>query len=545
MDVSVFSVRETEQNKDKIIVQQCDEILMLKSEITFLKESVFQLKKMIFGSKSEKFDPNQEELDLGLNEIIFESGQNGDDSDEPENVIPIKKRKPNNRRTLIPENIRTTVEVIRPAEVEANPEKYRQVGEAEEKKSIHYQQSEFYLIIQKFPNYLPITANEDAEQKTFLQAKRPPCLLEKSVLSPSLLAHVITSKFHDHLPFDRLSNIMTRRQGITFPANTLCNWGNVAAETLQPLYNLIAGDIVDSKQINIDETPVRYIVKRKNGQEEVSSKGCKEGFFWVYQNDQAGVLYDWATERKIDSLQKILNVDGRKHTGFIQADGFIIYDNFVTENKGVILGGCWVHARRYFVKATDGKDVTPATRDANVILKYIRKLYQNEHKFKEWIDQSDHPPEAIIYYRRRYNRELMKELRAKLHGFKPQHLPKSYMGQALTYAHNQWVKLCRSNKYSITLDNNRAENAVRPLKLGVKNWLFIGREDTGWRSAVIFTIIENVRILGYDPYEYLEWVFELLPGKTNQDDLRPLLPKAWAEKKEKQKALAEKDRLAS
>ncbi len=104
------------------------------------------------------------------------------------------------------------------------------------------------------------------------------------------------------------------------------------------------------------------------------------------------------------------------------------------------------------------------------------------------------------------------------------------MGKALTYAHNQWVKFCRSNKHSITLDNNRAENAVRPLKLGVKNGFFIGREDTGWRSALIFTIIENVRILGYDPYEYLEWVFEKLPGKTNQDDLRPLLPKAWAKK---------------
>jgi hypothetical protein len=184
---------------------------------------------------------------------------------------------------------------------------------------------------------------------------------------------------------------------------------------------------------------------------------------------------------------------------------------------------------------------------------------------KEWIDQSDHPPEAIIYYRRRYNRKLMKELRAKLHEFKPQHLPKSNMGKALTYAHNQWVKLCRTNKHSITLDNNRAENAVRPLKLGVKNclahsamlvssppppsgrdknvhWLFIGREDTGWRSAVIFTIIENVRTLGYDPYEYLEWVFGKLPGMTHQDNLRPLLPKAWVEGKEQQKAQAEKDR---
>ena len=542
----------TEQNKDEIIAQQRDRILMLESEVTFLKESVFQLKKMIFGSKSEKFDANQEELNLGLNEIIIKSGENDDDSDEPENVTPIKKNKNNTRRTLNAENLRTTIEVIKPKEVEANPEKYRQVG-MDEKRTIHYSQSEFYQTIQQFPKFVLKNEGANTEQKPFLQAKRPPCLLEKSVLSPSLLAHVITSKFHDHLPFDRLSNIMTRRQGITFPANTLCNWGNVAAETLQPLYNLIAEDIANCKQINIDETPVRYIIRRKNGQEEVGAKGCKEGFFWVYQNDQVGVLYDWATERKIDSLQKILNKNGVKHTGFIQSDGFIIYDNFAAENKGVILGGCWVHGRRYFIKATEGKEETPSTKDANLILKYIRELYRNEHKFKKWIDQSDHPPEAIIYYRRRYNRELLKKIRAKLHEFKPQHLPQSNMGKALTYAHNQWVKLCRTNKYSVTLDNNRAENAVRPLKLGVKNWLFIGREDTGWRSAVIYTIIENVRILGYDPYEYLKWVFEQLPTKTNQDDLRPLLPKAWVAAKEKQQALAEEktkqddqsDRLAS
>jgi len=513
---------------------------MLESEITFLKESVFQLKKMIFGSKSEKFDANQEELNLGLNESVIESVENGEDSDTPENIIPIKKKKRNNRRTLNSENLRTTVEVIRPDEVNANPDKYRQVG-MDEKKSIHYRQSEFYQTIQQFPKYVLINEDADAEQKTFLQAKRPASLLEKSVLTASLLAHIITSKFHDHLPFYRQSKIMDRRHYVLFPANTLCNWANVAAETLEPLYKILGEDIADSKQINIDETPVRYI-KRKNGQEEVSSKGSKEGFFWVYQSDAVGVLYDWATDRKIGSLQKILNKGGREHIGFIQSDGYIIYDNFAAENKGVNLGGCWVHGRRYFVKATDGKEVTPATRDAKLILQYIRKIYQNESKFKEWIEQSDHPLEAIVYYRRRYNRELIKELRAKLHEFKPQHLPKSNMGKALTYALNQWVKLCRTNKYSITLDNNRAENAVRPLKLGAKNWLFIGREDTGWRSAVIFTMIENVRILGYDPYEYLEWVFGKLPGMSNQDELRPLLPKAWVEEKERQKALTEKDR---
>ena len=91
------------------------------------------------------------------------------------------------------------------------------------------------------------------------------------------------------------------------------------------------------------------------------------------------------------------------------------------------------------------------------------------------------------------------ELRAKLHQLQKHHLPKSSMGKAVSYALNQWHKLCLAVKHSPTLDNNAAENAVRPLKLGAKNWLFIGGEDTGWRSAIIYTLVENCRILGHDP----------------------------------------------
>ncbi len=97
------------------------------------------------------------------------------------------------------------------------------------------------------------------------------------------------------------------------------------------------------------------------------------------------------------------------------------------------------------------------------------------------------------------------------------------MGKAVGYALNQWHKLCLANKHSPTLDNNAAENAVRPLKLGAKNWLFIGGEDTGWRSAIIYTLVENCRILGHDPYAYLKWVFETAPvlAKSDYENLLP------------------------
>ena len=107
-------------------------------------------------------------------------------------------------------------------------------------------------------------------------------------------------------------------------------------------------------------------------------------------------------------------------------------------------------------------------------------------------------------------------------------MPKSDLGQALAYARGQWSALSPCFEDGrIGVDNKPVENAIRPTKLGAKNWLFIGGEDTGWRSAVVYTFVENIRRAGRDPYPYLKWLFERLPGKTNQDDLRPLLPAAW------------------
>ncbi len=111
---------------------------------------------------------------------------------------------------------------------------------------------------------------------------------------------------------------------------------------------------------------------------------------------------------------------------------------------------------------------------------------------------------------------------------KRKHLPKSKLGKAAYYALNQWEKLIIFQHHGeIDIDNNSVERAVRPTKLGAKNWLFVGGEDTGWRSAVLYTLIENCRILGHDPYAYLKWVFEKLPVTTNQDDLTQLLPSGW------------------
>lgn len=496
---------------------QANTIAQQRVEIRILKEKIDYILRQLYGSKSEKLDPAQLELLLNGEESA-QIPESVEEETEAQNIISIKRKKrSNNRQPRLPDNLPTTKETIIPDEVTANPKAYRRVGEEiSQRLNVEPARYSRHLIIR--PTYL----KRDETTQNFLTAALPPCLLEGSLLTPSLLAHILTGKFNDHLPFYRQSQIMDRRHGIKITRATLCNWAELGASTLQPLYNLIAGDIRNSPRLNIDESPVDYL--------DPGTGSTTQGYFWVYRSAEAGVLYDWQLGRAHTCLDNILTNGDETFTGTIQCDGYSAYQTWGGKHKKVILTGCWAHARRKFTEAL------PHTQDAALILQYIQKIYHRENKYKQWIEQNAHPPEAIIYYRRRYNKKLINDLRQKLHTLKPQHLPKSKMGKALTYAINQWHKLCLAVKHSPSLDNNAAENAVRPLKLGAKNWLFIGGEDTGWRSAIIYTLIENCRLLGHDPYEYLKWVFEKLPTMTNQDDLRPLLPASWVKQQEQKKA---------
>lgn len=503
---------ELEKTQAETIELQREQIELLREENRLLKEKIDYVLRQLYGSKSEKLDADQLELLLDPDAAKKPCAADcEEDAPAAENIVPIAegKRRKSNRRPRLPENLPTTEETIIPDEVKADPDGYRRIGqEVSEKLDVEPSRYTRHLIIR--PTYVSRERPESAP----LNAPLPPCLLEGSILTPSLLAHVLTAKYNDHLPFFRQGQILERRSGIGITRATLCNWAELGAHTLQPLYNIIATDIRKSDHINVDESPVDYL-DRENG-------GTSQGYFWIYRSGSAGVLYDWQSGRSHACLDNILTSEEDNFKGILQCDGYSAYQTWAGKQEGIILAGCWVHARRKF------KDAEPHSKDAAIILDYIRRLYHHEHRYRQWLEQSNHPPEAIIYYRRRHHKKLLNKLRLKLLQFQNKHLPKSSMGKAVSYALNQWHKLCLAVKYSLSLDNNAAENAVRPLKLGAKNWLFIGREDTGWRSAIIYTLVENCRILGHDPYAYLKWVFEKIPGMTNQDDMRALLPVNWA-----------------
>jgi transposase len=497
---------DNDQSKDELIAQ-------LREENRLLKEKIDYLIKVIHGSRSEKLNAGQLELLLDPDAAKKSAAAEPEDlgpAVEPDDLIA-RPRQPVARKPRLPENIPTTEVVLIPDEVKANPDAYRQVGEKRsEKLDVTPARYTRRVIIR--PTYI----QRGEPIPSWITAPAPVSLLEGSILTSSLAAHILTAKFCDHMPFYRQEQIMARRHGIHIPRSTLCHWADHAAQTLEPLYKLIAQDIRKSKSISVDETPVDYLPKEE--------QGSKQGYFWVYYSEQAGVLYDWQTGRGHECLDSILISGAEKFSGQLQCDGYSAYQTWANKRNDVTLLGCWAHARRKFHEAL------PHSKDAALVLQVIQQLYRDEHRFKEHLAKGKHPPEAIIYLRRRTHRKLLQRLRVQLLQLRSKHLPKSKMGAAIQYALNQWHKLQLAHKHAVRLDNNICENAVRPLKLGAKNWLFVGNEDTGWRSAVIYTFIENIRREGLDPFAYLQWVFEKIPHMTNRDDLRELLPKAWVER---------------
>lgn len=461
--------------------------------IKILEQKIDYLIRQLYGKSAETLDPSQ--LHLAFEEEFakkLEAVSLPQNSDESEKEELAAKKKKINRKPRLPENIPTMEKVLIPDEVKANPDAYRQIGE-KVSEQLDVEPTRFTLVRTIRPVFV--------RDGKIIRATQAPRLLDKSILSPSLLSHVITAKFCDHLPFYRQEQILKRRHGIEIKRSVLCNWSNVAAETLQALYKLLAQQLTQNPEINIDETPVSYLG---------GDSGSSQGYFWVYYHKDVGVLYDWQTSRGHTSLDAVLKSTSTPFKGTILCDGYNAYRTWSSKNDSN-LAGCWAHVRRKFFESMEQHP------DASKLLSYIQKLYHLENRGRTWLSKNQVDIESIKYWRRKYLRPIANKLYQQLKRIEHSHLPKSNLGKAIKYTQNQWGKLIRTlSTGSFELDNNVVENAVRPLKLGAKNWLFVGREDTGWRSAIIYTFIENIRRKGHDPYAYLKWVFERLPQMTNQ-----------------------------
>ena len=313
----------------------------------------------------------------------------------------------------------------------------------------------------------------------------------------------------------------------------MCSWHNHLADRLLPLHQLIADQLRQSSYIKADETPIRCL--------EPGTGKSSQGYLWAYHHAEHGVLFDWHKSRANTCLDDIL-IDGKGKTSFnghLQSDGYSGYRTFIGRHPhlNIIPVSCLAHIRRKFVEA-EGDHPKIITW----ILLQIGKIYRIEAQLK------DRRAGSLERQKTRWleTRRIYDHLEKLIQHLKNTRriLPKSTLGKALKYAVDQWQHLepCFMDG-QIEFDNNHTEGAIRPTKLGMKNWMFIGHEGTGWRSAVIYTFVEQVRRHGLDPFAYFEWVFEKLMHNPSEEEFENLLPESWI-KSQREPAVLEQSHVA-
>lgn len=481
----------------------------LREENRLLRQKLDHLIRQIYGSKSEKLDPGQLDLFEGL-DLEGKHEASGDQSAAEAltpTETPSRHKSAKERKPRLPENLPVEEVVVEPAPVKACPEAWRRIGE-EVSEELDYEPGRFLRRRIVRPKYVRVADRESAP----IVAPLPEKLLERGLLAPGLLAHIAISKYGDHLPLYRQEQIYSQRYGVDLSRQTMANGVALVAEWLRPVVDAMSAEQFSGGYMQLDETPVRYLVP--------GAGKAPQGYLWTCHRPGGDTVYHWHPGRGHDCLEKIVPHDFH---GTIQCDAYSAYRAFVGKREGIGLAGCWAHARRKFHEAhLQGE----APVRVAWILRQIGHLYAIERELRA----SRAGPRLREAVRASRSRPIVERLRRTFVHLQTQrfHLPKSLMGTAMAYALGQWPMLeAFLSDGRIEIDNNLCENAIRPTAVGKKNWMFIGAEEAGWRSAVIYSIITSCRSRGIDPYEYLRDVLTRLPSMTNQQ-IAEITPAAWA-----------------
>jgi transposase len=479
-----------------------------RRENTILRQKLDALARRFFGKKSEQLDAAQ--LELLLSGLAEGSVTLNEEEDASCARPAFPRSRTGSRRIRTPENLDVVREVLEPELVSAEPDQYKRIG-AEVSRRLDYQPGKFFWQETVRPKYVRL----GQRQLPPVIASAPAQVADHSLAAPGLLAQLLVSKYCDHLPFYRQEQIFWRRHSVFIARQQMVQWTAQSVRLLSGITDGLKTQLQASPYVQVDETPVRYQDPNLPGR-------CGQGYLWTALVPGQCVVYEWHASRAARCLDSLLGAD---FGGKLQSDGYSAYPAFAKGKDDLELFGCWAHARRGFFEA---KEQTP--RVAGWFLNQIRLLY----RWEEELRQSRAGPVLRQVKRSSHHRMVIERLHRALKKFQPRYLPQSLMGQAIGYALNQWPVLERFLEHGeVEIDNNLVENAIRPTALGKKNWLFFGSEEAGARSAVMYTLIENCRLHGVEPYTYLKDVLERLPTTTNQH-VAQLTPFNWKKARQSQ-----------
>ena len=343
-----------------------------------------------------------------------------------------------------------------------------------------------------------------------IAASKPAQPIAKGLPGPGLLAHLIVSKYVDHLPLHRLERVY-ERQGLFLPRSTLCDWMAACAQVLRPLYARMVALVLHARALHTDDTPVKM-------QLPVTHQ-LSTARLWAYLGDAPSPyhVFDFTLTRQRDGPRQFLAT----YQGYLHADAFSGYDRLYlpdprTATARIVEVACNAHARRKFYEA---RAATPC--GAHQALAYYGQLYELERQAKDFTDTQR------LQMRQDLSVPILNQFHEWLEAQLPQVLPKSPMREAIGYALNNWTALVRYTEAGfLTIDNNVAEREMKRIAIGRKNWLFVGSPQGGQTAAVLLSFTSTCQRLGVEPWAYLQDVLTRLPTLP-AGQLDELLPDRW------------------
>lgn len=489
--------------QDEIIEQLRDKIHVKDQRIEQLENLLKQARQQHFGASSEKLSPDQIAL---FNEPEAEVN-NAEDTENQQITVPSHTRSKTKKRVSIPDDIPREDIIYDISDAEKicphDGAILKEIG-----KETH-EQLEIIPAQVKVLRHIRIKYACPCCKKHIKTASKPKQPIEKSIAAPGLLAYICVMKYCDGSPLYRQVEIF-KRIGIELDRTSLANWMIRCGELIQSLINRIHESLLEQTVLHMDETPVQVL-------NEPDKKAQSKSYMWVLSSTKEStvpaVLFHYSPSRSGDiPKQQLENFEGA-----LMVDGYEGYQAVCTEQNLIRLG-CWAHARRKFV---DAKREQPKGKigKADQALSFIQKLYNIERASK------DKSSDERLNIRQTQSKDVIDKFKKWLDKSQTSTPPKSSLGKAIGYLKNQWQRLigCLDDG-AYPVDNNRAENSIRPFVIGRKNWLFSQSQKGATSSANLYSLIETAKLNGLEPYAYLKQVFTKLPNAETLEDVDTLLP---------------------
>lgn len=492
-----------------------------QQELAGVRQRLDQLLRRLYGPKSEAFRVDQPNLFAIPGEPPAEPAPTSTARDAPVSPTPNPKPKRGHGRRRLPDHLpRERVVHDLPDAEKACPccrSPRVRMGE-ETSEQLDYRPASLFVrehvrlkyACTKCLHNQPDGAR-DIPVSPIAVAPKPPQPIDGGLPGPGLLAHVVVSKYCDHLPLHRQESILARH-GVELARSTMCDWVAAVANVLRPIYQAMLRDTLRSRVVQTDETRVPV--------QDPGSRKTKSGRLWVYvgDRDHPHLVYDYTPTKARDGPAKIL----KDYRGYLQADAANVFDGFYRPG-GIVEVGCWAHARRYFHEARDTDPTRSAEALARIGAFYGIEDEAGERAMAEKLDAT--AADALRWQcRREQTLPKLQEFAAWLETQSPRVLPKSPIGQAISYARRQWPVLVRFTEAGdLAIDNNASERALRAVAVGRKNWLFAGSDAGGQTAAVLYTLVQTCKRHAVDPFAYLQDVLTRFPnaGSTAALDFSP------------------------